>query len=222
MSDKLLPIIYKDILQPSANRIGLSLYKATDNIMNRIENWCKKLSKDVPNERQQIPEPNISIPALESLMLNPDGTILNEMFYNILKTSIDKDKEDLNHPAYAYILKQLSKYEAIFICLCNKKTYKYHKSLEFINNKFCNPKVLLNEFPSKIIPNDKILFNCSDHLFSLNIGGCFEYKDQNPLFNDNKEQVGIEIFSEFKLLEFGINFAKVCLSDKCYDILGNY
>ncbi len=220
MNDKLFPLIYRDLLQPSAQRIGLSLYKVTDNLVNRVENWCKKLSKDVPNERQSIPEPNISIPALEGLMLNPDGTILNEMFYNILKTSIDKDKEDLNHPAYTYILKQLSKYEAIFICLCNKKTYKYHKCLKLINDKFCDHEIILNEFPTKMIPNDKILFNCSDRLYSLNIGGCFEY-DKKALY-DNNVQIGVEIFSEFKLLEFGINFAKVCISDECYNILGNY
>ena len=62
------------------------------------------LAISIPEENRQIPKINIFIPALEGYALNQDQPILQEMFYSLLKNSIDKTREEYNHPAFPRIL----------------------------------------------------------------------------------------------------------------------
>ena len=48
-------------------------------------------------------------------MLNQDSKSMSEMFYNLLKSSMDKKTKDFVHPAFPQILKQMSPQEARFL-----------------------------------------------------------------------------------------------------------
>lgn len=45
---------------------------------------------------------------MDGLMLNQDSKSMSEMFYNLLKSSMDKETKDFVHPAFPQILKQMS------------------------------------------------------------------------------------------------------------------
>ena len=55
-----------------------------------------------------------------------------------------------------------------------------------------------------------MLWFYNDHLHSLNLSGCWHTKNQEPKFNGNGEQNGVQIFSEFRILELGTMLSHAC------------
>lgn len=91
--------------------IGTSLHYAVASILSEVvhdafKNIVFLLKRDIPLENRQIPKHNIFISSLEGYAINPDQPVLQEMFYNLLKNSMDKTKQDLCHPAFPQILRQ--------------------------------------------------------------------------------------------------------------------
>ncbi|TLD84872.1 Abi-alpha family protein [Helicobacter trogontum] len=68
-------------------------------------------------------QPNILVPTLCGLAINPDETLLCEIFFNILQSSIDKTKQKILNPAFPKILEQISNDEAKILTLI--KIYSY-------------------------------------------------------------------------------------------------
>lgn len=237
--------VYNDVVSPIAKQIGSTLgevakfiltpiYQPTKLLNNRIEKWFERISNEIPKESLIEASPNISIPTMQGLALNQDDTLIGEMFYNILKSSVDKDKQQFNSPAFPKILEQLTRDECVFLVLLNKQSYKIHQEKDFDENKnlFYNNRELLNELPLDVFDFPKNIWIYSDHLNHLNLAGCWQYKNQEPIFNDKtiteqngafsttrRQQTGIQIFSEFKLTDFGKMFCKVCISDKCNEFI---
>lgn len=245
MKDSILTEIYKDALSPIAKQAGITLGEVTKLILSpiyeptkylniRIENWFKRIEKEVPQENRIEAAANITIPTLQNLALNQDESLLGEMFYSILKCSIDKTKQKFLSPAFPKILEQLTRDEAVMLLLLQDRTYKveHYSSFDYQKNIFYDRKEVKNEFPvSKLqFPDNLWLYN--DHLNHLNLSGCWEYKRQDPVFSEKQIEIGtgaftqmqnIQIgnkeFHEFKLTDFGKNFAEVCITDKCKDFI---
>ena len=82
-SDESLKILlYKDVLQPSMRRIGKSLELGTNLCADKFDEVVKRLKKDIPEDKQAVPEPIILLPTLQGIALTNDDTPKNEMFYN--------------------------------------------------------------------------------------------------------------------------------------------
>ncbi len=151
---------YKDVASPIAKQIGSTLHEVAKLILSpvyyptkllntRIENWFERISKEIPTDNLIEAAPNISIPAMQALALNQDDTLLGEMFFNILKSSVDKEKQQFNSPAFPKILEQLTRDECVFLVLLNKQSYKIHQEQDFdeAKNRFYNNREILNELP---------------------------------------------------------------------------
>ena len=236
---------YKDVASPIAKQIGSTLqevaklvlapvYYPTKLLNTRVENWFNRISKEIPKENLVEAAPNISIPAMQALALNQDDTLLGEMFFNILKSAVDKDKQKFNSPAFPKILEQLTRDECVFLVLLNKQSYKIHQEQDFdeTTNRFYNNREILNELPIDKFDFPDNYWLYSDHLNHLNLAGCWQYKNQEPIFATEKitenngafsttrrRQIGIRMFSEFKLTEFGKIFCNVCITEKCEGFL---
>ena len=232
---------YKDVASPIAKQIGSTLqevaklilspvYYPTKLLNTRIENWFDRITKEIPKENLVEAAPNISIPTMQALALNQDDTLLGEMFFNILKSAVDKDKQKFNSPAFPKILEQLTRDECIFLVLLNKQSYKIHQAQDFdeAKNMFYNNREILNELPVQKLDYPENIWLYSDHLNHLNLAGCWQYRNQEPIFDAEKitetngafsatrqRQIGIKMFSEFKLTEFGKMFCNVCITEKC-------
>lgn len=245
--DKTLGKIYEDALKPAVKQVGSILedtLKTARLILaplsfggvcfDRFQKLCDRIRSNVKEKSMQSPNINILIPTINGLSLNPDETLLGEMFFNILQSSVDKTKQKFLSPAFPKILEQLTKDEAIMLVLLKKQKYKYHTKMDLDknNNHFINEKIELNEFPLDKFEFQENLWLYNNHLHNLNLSGCWEYKEQEPIYSGNEietgsgaisyripEQIGVKCFSEFRLTEFGEAFAEVCITNECEEFL---
>ena len=239
--------IYTDLLHPTASHLGLTIgelvktllipFSVPSKMINiRFDNWVNRISNEVKSENLVEATPNITIPTIQNLALNPDDTILGEMFFNILKASVDKTKKKFLSPAFPKLLEQLTRDECVFILLLSKKNYKIHHIDDYDDKKnvFFNRRAEIDELPKNFFEFPENIWIYSEHLNHLNLAGCWQYKQQEPIFADEEtketngafsqtyhKQIGIRTFSEFKLTEFGKMFAEVCITDKCEEFLVN-
>lgn len=128
---KAIPI-YQDTIQPSAQQIGKSLETVTKTVnialapikalvwgYEKIEEFIttrvsEKL-KNVPEENIVTPPPSIAGPAVEALRFCGDDLNLRELFANLLASSMDSNTQEMIHPGYVEILKNLSTDEALLL-----------------------------------------------------------------------------------------------------------
>lgn len=160
--------VYEDALSPAMKQIGKSLesvaktsrfllapfdYLAAQH--DRWERYLKKVSERVSEENLIEGHPQIVIPTLEGLSLAYENTLLSELFINLLANSIDKTKQDLAHPAFPNIIKQISHDEAVILFHLKRKSYQIKQQSDWIEEKymFFNNRTIFEEFPL-----DKLLF----------------------------------------------------------------
>lgn len=247
MLKELAPQIYQDGLHPAVKQIGGLCEDAMKTFrfiafplmlgrvgFHRFDNWCRRMSNEVDEKNMQEAQPNILLPTLAGLAINPDETLLGEMFFNILKSSIDKTKQKFLSPAFPKILEQLSKDEAVMLVLLKKQNYtleiwesrttkEYEEKLIDIKSKpfFGSDKpykqtIKHNELETKKLDfQDQFIFYC-DHLASLNIIECAETnRDASKLESD-----GILMrYAQLRLTRFGQNFTNVCITSKCKEYI---
>ncbi|WP_254506629.1 Abi-alpha family protein [Anatilimnocola floriformis] len=98
---------------------GLRLFLLPFNLLSiarvRILRFMGIVRNDVPPERQIEAAPEIAGPVLEKLRYQRDDDPLTELYLNLLKRAIDKERRDEAHPAFASIIAQLSADEALFL-----------------------------------------------------------------------------------------------------------
>ena len=118
--NKLLSKIYDDTLHPTAKNLGETTNSVFGLILNpiklladkgnkKIENYFKRIDKEVPLENRVEADASISFPVLQHLALCEEKTIFNEMFFNILKSSVERNKKEFISPAFFELLKQLKR-----------------------------------------------------------------------------------------------------------------
>lgn len=235
--------VYRDAFQPALKEVGKGLEDVakTANLILapftlcgaysvRFKKWCKRIENEVDEKNVQEAQPNILLPTLAGLAINPDETLLGEMFFNILKSSIDKTKQKFLSPAFPKILEQLSKDEAMMLVLLKKQKYRLHTKMDLDKqqNRFINEQTLLDEFPREKLEFQENLWIYNDHLHNLNLSGCWEYKQQESIYSGRiieqgsgafshqvPEQIGLKRFMEFRLTDFGKHFVEACISQKC-------
>jgi len=226
---KSLPIetIYKDVAQPAFKEIGdaaRNTIKASRFLLapidylaaqqDRWQNYLKRVNDKVP-EKNMIPaHPQIAGPVLEGLRYLEEENIISELFVNLLARAIDKERVSEAHPAFASIISQLSPDEAVIIFHLNKeqRVYKQYSQLHQSTNTFGSRETIENSFPLNelVYPENYPMY--MDHLNALNIGGMWQYGNQEPIM-ENDIQTGVNIISYAQLTEFGKLFSKACVPE---------
>lgn len=221
--------VYDDALSPSMKEIGEALkstVKASRFLLapieyvasyrSRWEKYLKSISNKVEEKNLIKGHPQIVIPTLEGLNLSYENTLLCDMFVNLLANSVDKTKQDLVHPAFPKIIQQLSHDEAVILLYLKKEAYKLKEQSDFNSSKnlFFNRRVVKNHFPVKELQFPDNMFIYMDHLNSLNIAGVWQIGNQEVIYDENKNQIGVYINSNIKLTSFGELFVKSCVPDK--------
>lgn len=130
--------VYQDTLQPAAKQIGRSLETVTKTVnialapikalvwgYEKIEDFIttrvsEKL-KNIPEENITTPPPEIAGPAVEALRFSGNDVNLRELYANLLASSMDINTQDLIHPGYVEIIKNLSSDEAVLLQIFRNK-----------------------------------------------------------------------------------------------------
>ena len=231
--------IYKDIAQPIARQAGITLnevgkfvflpiFLSAKHFNNRMQKWFEKIENNVPKQNRIEAKPHITIPTLQNLALHDDETLLGEMFFNILQSSVDKTKQVILNPAFIEILKQLSKDEATMILLLKEKIYKATIKPKTTKDYdyFDNDEVVENNFPLNKLEFPNQFWTYYEHLCKL--GLCekiydgYNSKPRGINFDGNlfaRFPQGIAVNLSIQLNKIGKLFTKICVSEKCNDFI---
>jgi hypothetical protein len=225
---KQLPVgtIYKDGLQPATRATGTLLEDIAKTIQlalapfqllaayqDRLRNFIDKSVRRVPPEKQVSPPPQILGPVVEGIRYEPEGTPIEEMFSQLLSRAMDNDRAGEAHPAYPFIIKQLSADEAKMLFAMKSQAYKYTQTHDYIrgSNLFSAGKVEKDEFPRDNLTFPENVSFYMDHLYQLGLAGLFQIGNQQPLYSGQPPvQVGVRIESEYRLTELGKRFVQAC------------
>ena len=229
--------VYEDSLSPAMKQIGKSLesvartsrfllapfdYLAAQH--KRWERYLEKVSEKVSDENLTEGHPQIVIPTLEGLSLTDENSLLSELFINLLANSIDKTKQDLAHPAFPNIIKQLSHDEAVILYFLKKKSYKLKRQSD-LNEEgtlFIKTTTLEEEFPLDKLQYPHHIWLYNNHLNSLNLSGTYKLHNPEYLWEEKpdtqRRQTGVIEQYERRLDEFGHLFAKSCVPNEFISI----
>lgn len=121
--------IYPDAIQPAAKEVGKSLETVAktvnvallplkamvwsfDKLQGFIDTIVSDKLKNTPANEIQTPKANIVVPALQALSYTGDEPELQELFANLIASSMDKHTSDFVHPSFVEQIKQLTPDEA--------------------------------------------------------------------------------------------------------------
>ncbi|GEC71959.1 protein of unknown function [Flavobacterium flevense] len=243
--------VYQDAVQPAAKQIGSALETVTKTVnialapikflvwgYETIEGFIsikvtEKL-KNVPPENIVSPPTSVAGPAIEALRFCGEENEVRELYANLLAAAMDSSTQDLVHPGYVEILKNLCSDEALLLqSFLDKKSYPLlNIRAEFDNG---GTKMIYNNYShfDRItkLKNKKLTPTYIDNLNRLGITTIPEdvwlhdegiYK---PLENDKSMAVfkkGIENFNAkmklekryIKLTNFGKHFVENVVKEK--------
>jgi hypothetical protein len=237
---KQIPVqeVYSDLAAPATKEVGkllseivkvLSLALAPIQFLaalkDRYDRFLDRAVRQIPEERRITPAPQILGPVLEAIRYEPEFTPIDEMFNQLLSSSMDSERVDNAHPAFIEIIKQLSSDEAVLLTSVAKGPSRWHYRalLDVKNSRFLGQETLLDERPmSQLIkPQNFELYML--HLGNLGLVAYYNLKAQEPeyeptpqkqvgdtIYPAGKVQVASKVFKELKLTSWGEAFMKAC------------
>lgn len=190
---------------------------------DRLTKHFDKVRNSVP-ENDQIKAPaSLSGPIMERLKYLEDDNYLTELYLNLLKRAIDKNRVNEAHPAFRNIIDQLSPDEAMLLYIISKEMIRYDFTDEHIhddNGKFIRwgkKEIILDT-----TPKDKFLFIDNflmyvEHLRALNLT-FWNNVHQEGVF-EGRFQTHALTKSKIGLTEFGELFVKACIPENGFIII---
>ena len=225
MNDKLkdlIPIgkLYDDVAHPALEEVGSVLHNTVKTTrflfapidylamqQDRFQNYLRRIGEKVEEQNLVESQPRIVGEVFESLKYTEQESLLTELFINLLANSIDKTKQNMCHPAFPNIIKQLSPDEAVILYFLKDNIYEI-KNHSFFNQEkmlFTNNQIIYNKFPLEKLNVPTSFYVYMNHLNSLNLAGIWQKGNQVPTYENNKQN-GVDIYNEIKLTEFGNMF----------------
>lgn len=225
-----LPVkaIYDDAAAPAAKQTGqlfedlvkvlqLALlpvqYLAA--LQDRFRRFLDKSVRGIPEERQISPAPQIIGPVLEGIRYEPEGTPIDEMFSELLSRSMDKERVNEAHPAYPFIIRQLSSDEARILKLLYQRQFDlvFTRDYDRATALFHGRKVEVDEFPRDGLTFPDNLNFYFARMSQLGLAGIYQEGNQEPLFDESRQQIGVRVRSKYRLTDLGQRFVRACIRE---------
>ncbi|MDR6586356.1 DUF4393 domain-containing protein [Herbaspirillum frisingense] len=224
LPEKLLEKAYDDLASSPAkeiSKVGVDIVKTarlflaplqiTATFQDRFENFLRKATKRIPEERQLEPPPEIVGPAVRQMQYLSDQNPLWAMFEELLTQSADSESIKNVHPSFAVLISQLSADEATLILELQKQDFTIVDTLDLnrIENRFFNLQIEKSSVPLQLLANPGHLKLYCSHLESLSLVE-WPVEKQTPIQSAGV-QTGVRRNSKIRLTEFGKLFASVCI-----------
>jgi hypothetical protein len=178
---------------------------------DRLRNFIDNSIRRVPEEKRIRPALQILGPIIENIRYEPEGTPIDAMFSELLSCSMDRDRVHEAHPAYPFVIRQLSADEAKILASLNGKSFTYMYSLQFKEGKHEyaeeTNKVEIDELPRDGLTFPENVIFYIEHLDKLGLADRAWLKNI-PTSN------GTEFYHNYRLTEFGQRFVAACISDR--------
>jgi hypothetical protein len=228
---KQLPVeaMYKDAVSPAAKQFGqlaedllkvlqlaLAPVQMAAALQDRYRRFLDTSIRRIPPERRIAPPPQILGPVIEGVRYEPEGTPIDKLYSNLLSSSMDSERVDKAHPAFPFIIRQLSADEAkVLEAMRNAvEPFEMVQLYQFKDNRF-NPVALEKDnFPrDNLMFPDNLLFYTS-HLDQLGLAVRNDHR-HDPLYSGeagNQHQTGSRVFFRYELTDMGVRFLEACHS----------
>ena len=230
---------YKDGLSPPVKQIGAiteDILKALHLVIapvqllaavqDRYRDFLNRAVKRIPESQRIAPPIQILGPVLEGIKFEPAGSPLEEMFSELLSRSMDRERINEAHPAFPYLIRQLSSDEAEIMRLIverkrgGEETFKrslQHRIVE--NDMFKFEKVLEDQFPTNSLTFPENLDFYIHHLGTLGIANLFAHKNQTGVYHIEEDQIGNKLrvqtatieYMEYRFTDFGLMLAEASI-----------
>jgi hypothetical protein len=171
--------------------------KARERLLADMEECQKR----VPEDRQVLSPPEVAGPVLSQLRFLDDTNPLRGMYLNLLTASIDRERQSKAHPAFPFVLNQISRDEAILLRAISLKPDAEIDTVKFATGE----RVVDHDLPvqdSELAFPDRVydaLFHMSP--LGLNLIGMFPM----PAQEQGRERMRLE------LSRWGRRFAEACI-----------
>ena len=165
-----------------------------------LEGWIDRVVRKIPKERLQPVPARLGGPVIQELQYHDDGDDITEMYLHLLKKAMDKETEDVAHPAFAKLIGLLSPDEVLMLHLLGQRTFEEHHD----GQGGYEQRITLQEFPiNKLVyPNNFKIY--ISHLISLDLIAF-------PGRPDPKGPVGGSTYIfRLQLTDFGRMFVTAC------------
>lgn len=215
--------VIESALTPMMSYIGNKLKSFSEDKKNIFEYLQNKLNNDLNNKDIVEPERNILIPSIEGILLNEKDTPLHEMFYSLLKSSMDKETKDFVHPAFPQILKQMSPQEARFLLdIYNDKitrNYTARGEADFIYQYDFDTREVRSIITYKEKASNDDYSYIYNRLNSFNLTFIKEEAFKKDFRIGQPPDSKIIVKDRVMLSKFGKKFMDVCYNDECKNLL---
>jgi hypothetical protein len=229
---KQIPVrdIYEDAMQPGAKAAGsivedlaktlhlvLAPFQLTAALQDRFREFVNRSIRSVPEKDRIAPPPQILGPVLEGIRYEPEGTAIDEMFQQLLSSSMHTDKVHDAHPAFPLLIKQISADEAKLL----NAMWELHKNggaikqqftqrLDAKLNRFFDTLIEVDEIPRDLLqyPHNSEFYG--QHLYALGLTAFYDSANQEPLYANGRSQAqtGVRVFKEMRFTDLGLKFMR--------------
>lgn len=221
---KLANDLYQDGLAEATKETGKALTDLTKSFrlflapiqlmaaaQDRLAEMCERIRSDVPEERQIEAAPSIAGPALLELRHMEDDNPITELYLNLLKRAIDRERANEAHPAFLKIIGQLSPDEAMLLHHLGAQRIKMSV---YTQTRRDGPVVttIRSDCPVKHLQSSMLLRAYAEHLQSQ---GIIDIRAEDMRMTINIPglgpvmQPGADCFS-MSISRFGELFVKAC------------
>ena len=138
---------YDDALAPLMNQLGklgedvaktgrllLSPLQILAAHQDRLGRWVQRIADDVPPPHRQPPPPEIVGPVLRNLSFMEEENEVAQLYLELLKRSMDKQRCDEAHPAFIKIIEQVSRDEALMLYDLEQLALRHQSAVWFISD----------------------------------------------------------------------------------------
>jgi Abortive infection alpha len=194
-------------------QLALAPIQIAGAFQDRLRNFIDSSIRRVPDADRVAPAPQILGPVLEGIRYEPEGTPVDEMFSELLSRSMDRDRVNEAHPAYPYLIKQLSSDEAKVLRILDGETFAlvYGWGWDDKRQNIQGARhVEFDDFPRAGLSFPTNLSFYMEHLNQLGLAVIEQTGEQERVTNSDNVIVAIRIHSVYRLTNLGSRFMRAC------------
>ncbi|SFA54841.1 protein of unknown function [Pedobacter suwonensis] len=181
---------------------------------DRLTAYLDRVRKNVPKEKQVQAPASLAGPIIERLKYLEEENYLTDLYLNLLSRAIDKERINEAHPAFFYLIDQLSPDEAYFLFKINYKEIKLTREHNFNEVGWpCDHRITKNDFNLSELDFPENFEMYVSHLEKLGLIDWTVVDSEYPV-NSDQVQTGLIRKGKIHLTEFGKLFAKACIPEK--------
>jgi hypothetical protein len=198
------------ILEDIVKTIQLALvpFQLAGALQDRLRAFIDESVRRVPEPQRVSPAPQILGPVIEAIRYEPSGTELDDMFSELLSSSMDQSRLKDAHPAFPSIIRALSSDEAKLLkSLPNNPVRQISSSkLDRIRNLFEPMIIEALQVPATLdYPGNARIY--LEHLRQLGLVEISTIRAPEPIMEEGV-QAAVRNFAEHQLSLWGIQFMR--------------